>query len=245
GGGVAVGNTIIVTFAMDAGPTPVANDVTCTDNGAPANTYTKNAEVRNGSGTSGVRTVVFSAPVTAALAAGNTITVSFPSTVAKAVSVNAFPRLVSPVPADQSGIATGATNAPTVTTSGATTQAEELVVGAFGREGKGNEFGAVGAGFTGLPQATTATTGMPAAHTTIDSEFRVVTDTGTQTANQTSWGELWAAAVVTYRSICGNGSVDAGESCDTGAANGTAGSCCTGTCGFVTAGTTCRAAANE
>src|SRR5689334_19633406 len=149
--GVAAGNTIIVTFAMDAGPTPVAGDVTCADNGVPANTYTKNADVRNGTGTSGVRTVVFSAPVTTALAAGKTITVSFPSTTAKAVSVNEFSRLVAPTPADQSGTATGATNAPSATTSpNATTQAEELVIGAFGREGKGNEFGAVGSGFTGL-----------------------------------------------------------------------------------------------
>ena len=57
--GVAAGNTIIVTFAMDSGPTPVTNDVTCTDNGSPANVYTKDADMRNGSGTSGVRTVVF------------------------------------------------------------------------------------------------------------------------------------------------------------------------------------------
>src|SRR5437762_6094609 len=46
-------------------------------------------------------------------------------------------------------------------------------------------------------------------------------------------------------SNCGNGTVDAGEDCDLGAANGTAGSCCSASCRFVTSGTVCRAAVNE
>jgi len=42
---------------------------------------------------------------------------------------------------------------------------------------------------------------------------------------------------------CGNGTIESGEHCDAGAANGTAGSCCSATCQFVAAGNTCRAAA--
>src|SRR5439155_3794741 len=38
---------------------------------------------------------------------------------------------------------------------------------------------------------------------------------------------------------CGNGAVDAGEQCDDGAANGTAGSCCAANCTFKTSGTAC------
>jgi cysteine-rich repeat protein len=43
---------------------------------------------------------------------------------------------------------------------------------------------------------------------------------------------------------CGNGIVEFGEQCDDGAANGTAGSCCSGTCQFVSEGTICRPAAD-
>src|SRR5439155_1119964 len=57
----------------------------------------------------------------------------------------------------------------------------------------------------------------------------------------------WAADIATYKADanCGNGTVDAGEDCDQGASNGTAGSCCSASCRFVTSGTICRAAANE
>jgi MYXO-CTERM domain-containing protein len=43
---------------------------------------------------------------------------------------------------------------------------------------------------------------------------------------------------------CGNGTLDAGEQCDDGANNGTAGSCCSATCTFRAAAQVCRAAAN-
>ena len=53
--GAAVGDTVIVTFAMD----PSAGAVSCADSGG--NSYSLDADVTNGSGTSGVRTVVCSA----------------------------------------------------------------------------------------------------------------------------------------------------------------------------------------
>ena len=66
-GGVAANDTIIVTLAMD--PAADSSDPThpagVTD--TKGNTYTKDADVTIGSGTSGVRTVVFSAPVGTAL----------------------------------------------------------------------------------------------------------------------------------------------------------------------------------
>ncbi|MCC6849632.1 MAG: hypothetical protein IT294_14105 [Deltaproteobacteria bacterium] len=42
---------------------------------------------------------------------------------------------------------------------------------------------------------------------------------------------------------CGNGVVDPGEQCDLGAANGTPGACCLGSCAFAAAGASCRAPA--
>src|SRR5437868_7959878 len=59
--GVAAGDTLIVTFAMD----PASGTVSCAD--TKGNAYTKDADVTNGSGTAGVRTGVFPAPVTIAL----------------------------------------------------------------------------------------------------------------------------------------------------------------------------------
>ena len=125
-----VGNTIIVTFAMD----PASGTVSCVD--SKGNTYAQDADIANGSGTSGVRTVVFSAPIGTALVSGDTITVTLPTAVAKAMSVNEFSGLVTSSPTDQSGTAIGNSTTPSATTSGAITQFQELGIGGLGREGK-------------------------------------------------------------------------------------------------------------
>src|SRR5262249_29773442 len=40
--------------------------------------------------------------------------------------------------------------------------------------------------------------------------------------------------------VCGNGVVESGEQCDDGAANGTAGDCCSASCRFLPVTTVCR-----
>src|SRR5262249_16707041 len=45
--------------------------------------------------------------------------------------------------------------------------------------------------------------------------------------------------------VCGNGTLESGEQCDQGAANGTSSSCCTSSCTLKSSGTECRAAAGE
>ena len=70
---VPAGDSVFVTFAMDPGAGPVS----CAD--SKGNVYSNDADVTNGSLTSGVRTLVFSAPMTTALAPGDTITVTTPS----------------------------------------------------------------------------------------------------------------------------------------------------------------------
>ena len=47
----------------------------------------------------------------------------------------------------------------------------------------------------------------------------------------------------TLECLCGNGTIDAGEQCDQGSTNGTAGSCCSPTCQLLPANTECRASA--
>ncbi len=84
-GGVPVGSTVIVMFAMD----PVSGTVAVSD--TQGNAYSNPADADRMQGTSGsgtgVRTLVFSASVLTPLVAGNTITVSHPTVTSKAVSV--------------------------------------------------------------------------------------------------------------------------------------------------------------
>ena len=65
---------------------PSAGAVSGADRGG--NSYSVDADVTNGSGTSGVRTVVCSATVATALGPNNTITVTYPLATSKALSVN-------------------------------------------------------------------------------------------------------------------------------------------------------------
>src|SRR5438132_986143 len=105
------------------------------------------------------------------------------------------------------------------------------------------------AGATGSKASTNATIGQlialapsTSSAVTIDPEYRIVSLTGTYFADGTlNPSRSWAASIATFRAACGDGHVDAGEQCDLGAQNGQSGSCCTATCTFVTAGSTCRA----
>jgi hypothetical protein len=132
--GVPVGDTVIVTVAMD----PSTATVTLRDN--KGNTYTKDADVTNSTTlTSGVRTLVFSAPLTAPLLAGDRITNNFATAVtAKATSAFSVNGLVSVSRVDKTSTATNAA-ADTTPNSGSTaltTQADEFLVGAIGVEDK-------------------------------------------------------------------------------------------------------------
>src|SRR5438477_9262431 len=135
---------------------PATGTVSCAD--TKLNSYHLDADVSNGSGTSGVRTVIFSAPVTTALVSGNTITVTHPTAVAKAVSVNTVSGLVSSSPQDKTSTGTGATTAMSSGTTASTTQADELLIGAFGLEDKAASFTA-GSSFTALTSALSGSSG--------------------------------------------------------------------------------------
>src|SRR3989442_1691025 len=81
----------------------------------------------------------------------------------------------------------------------------------------------------------------------VNPEYEIVAAPNTYKARATITSQNWAADIATYKadSNCGNSIVDAGEDCDQGASNGTAGSCCSAACRFVPSTTVCRAAANE
>ena len=123
-----MGNTIIVTFAMD----PNAGTVSVADTGL--NTYTPDTNISN---SNGVRIFVFSAPVTTALAAGDTITVTYPTTTSKAVSIYYVDGLATK---DKTSTGTGTGTTPTSGTTTTIAQANELLIGAIGSESYSTTF---------------------------------------------------------------------------------------------------------
>jgi predicted secreted protein len=198
-GGVAAGNTIIVSFATDPTNTPTGA-VTVAD--TKGNIYTKDADIANGTGTSGVRTLVFSAPVTVALVSGNTITVTYPSAAAKAVSICYANGLISASRVDVTHTGTGNSTAPTSGATANTTQTSELLIGAIGTESRTSSTTmTAGSGYTLLNNAS-ADTGSSGSSITIFPEYQPVYVTGTYTANGTLSGSTsrnWAAVIVTYK----------------------------------------------
>src|SRR5207249_4975879 len=123
-GSVAVGHGVIVTVAMD----PDSGTVSCAD--SQGNTYSKDAEVTNGSGTTGVRTLVFSTRVTTALSSADSITVTFQnSIVAKAIGASEFYGMVA---LDRTATFIGDSTAPSSGLTALTTQPTELLFGAIG-----------------------------------------------------------------------------------------------------------------
>src|SRR3989442_1369088 len=129
---VAVGDTLIVTFVMD----PAVGAVSCAD--SRGNSYSVDADVTNGSGTSGVRTVVCSASVATALGNNDTITVTHPLATSKALSVNEFSGLRASA-LDKTAGATGNSTTPASGATALSAQPDELLIGAIGVETKKTE----------------------------------------------------------------------------------------------------------
>jgi hypothetical protein len=98
---VGAGNRVIVSFAFN----PASGTVSCSDSGG--NSYAIDKDITNGSGTTGVRTVIASAHVTTALISGNTITCTHPSVTARALSANEFSGVAATSAIDKSASATG------------------------------------------------------------------------------------------------------------------------------------------
>src|SRR5436309_760918 len=236
---VAAGDSIIVSFVgPDLSGTYGATDST-------GNSYSVNA---SGARAGTVRTVVLSAHNVKALASGNTITVTFPSTSnRRAVTADEFSGLAKTGTLDQSLTGNASSTAPDSGFTATTAQAAELLLGAIGVAGSASD--TFTAGNDGHGGTYTALTRVNSGGNVfyIAPEYEIVAATNTYKATATITSASWAADIATYKADanCGNGTLDAGEDCDQGASNGTAGSCCSASCRFVTSGTICRAAANE
>src|SRR5438034_2037931 len=236
---VAAGDSIIVSFVgPDLSGTYGATDST-------GNSYSVNA---SGARAGTVRTVVLSAHNVNALASGNTITVTFPSTSnRRAVTADEFSGLAKTGTLDQSLTGNASSTAPDSGFTATTAQAAELLLGAIGVAGSASD--TFTAGNDGHGGTYTALTRVNSGGNVfyIAPEYEIVAATNTYKTTATITSASWAADIATYKADanCGNGTLDPGEDCDQGASNGTAGSCCSASCRFVTSGTICRAAANE
>src|SRR6266850_1251054 len=190
---VAAGHTVIVTVAMD----PAAGAVTCTDE--HGNVYTKDADVTNGSGTTGVRTVVFSGYIITLLDDGETITVTHPSLAAIAVSADELSGFIAPA-VDRTLGATGNDTSPSSGNSTATQQADELLIGAIGVESKLNEGFTPGPGYTSLVSIASGNSFTHADNVGMNAEYQIVSATGTYAAGGTiGTVREWAATIATYQ----------------------------------------------
>lgn len=184
--GVAAGHTLIVRLSYRS--SDVTGVVTATD--SKLNVYTADAD---GSQIS-VRTMIFSANVAAALAAGDTIRVSFPSASASSVVVDEFSGIAATLRLDAAGANGGTSTTPS--TSLTSSNPNDLLYGAVS---VGN-FAAVTnpAGWVG----TSNTIGCGGAPGNMDfgGAYRIVSSAGTYTYNPTlATSQRWAADVVAYK----------------------------------------------
>src|SRR5205823_4158950 len=140
---------------------------------------------------------------------------------------------------------TGAGNSvsPTTAATATTSQASELLLGSIGVETKKDDPFVAGAGYTALPNIGTGVSLSPDSNMAIDPEYRIVAATGSYLANGSiNPARNWAATIVTFQAaVCGNGVLEAAETCDDG--NLASGDCCSSACAIEAAGTVCRAAA--
>jgi hypothetical protein len=194
--GVAAGNSIIVTFAMDED----TGNVWCTD--TQGNTYSGysgsgSASDVDVSSNNNVRTVIFSAHNVNALGFGDFITVNHPTITDRAVSAHEFSGLATSDTLDKTQSATGFAFDFSSNFTATTTVPNELLIGAFGAAGPGGEFSPeTSPVWTGLQQSTSNSI-------TINSEYLKVSVTGTYAATGTNSSKRrYAGAIATYKEPC-------------------------------------------
>lgn len=124
-GGVAAGNTVVVTYSGDYH----ASAPTITD--SRSNTYTRDKSGADGAST--LRSAVYSAPITTALQAGDTITLTTASLTRRTMCATAFSGLLVPTAVDASNSSSHTGTGPT--TQVVTTNADDLIVVALGVAG--------------------------------------------------------------------------------------------------------------
>ena len=188
--GVARGDTIIL-FAGTSG----SNNAVSTVTDSRGNAYT--VDVRRSSTASSVNTNIVSAPVTTALVGGDTIKVTFNDTMSIRLALATQWRgLATTGRLDRTATSQSSGTSLSSGTTGATTQASELVLGSFSA-GENATFTATG-GATAF--ATQLRASLGSTFRTQWQSYRIVSAKGTYSATGTaSRSSLYAGAIATYR----------------------------------------------
>jgi hypothetical protein len=179
GSGVPVGNTLVVSLLLSS--TSTTGAVSATD--SAGNSYVIARDTNDGSG--GDRTVVLDSTGVKALAAGGSITLTYPSAAETHVSVDEFAGVTG---VDTSAGATGTASAYSSGTA-TTTQAKEILIGVVGIEsGKAPTWAA---GWTALPVLSVSSD-------FLDTAYQITTATGAYSAAGTTSGQ-WMAGIVALK----------------------------------------------
>jgi hypothetical protein len=193
--GVAAGNTLIVSISTTGSGSSVMPTATDTK----ANSY---SPVFAHSVAGSRRVSLLRSTVATSLVDADTISinwVAFTETTAGVIAaqVDEFDNIAAVSPVDLFEGASGTGTTPSVTDAGPTSQANELVLGAF--ESIGNTTFTAGTGYTAAPP-TCFIGGAGSLTTCVYVEFKVVNATGPQTADGTFLNSVaWAGALVTFR----------------------------------------------
>jgi hypothetical protein len=188
--GVTAGDSIIVGFASGT----FAGAVGCSD--TAGNVYNVDADRNNGG--SG-RVTICSSHGVAALASGDTITVTYPAFSGyTSATANEFSGLLPSGALDQTSTATGNNASPSSGFTAPTSQANELLYGAIYFSGTNFATFTPGAGYT---RTNPDLAGRPLA-----SEYQFVSAIGSYQPNGSlSNANQWAAGIATYRESGGGG----------------------------------------
>jgi fibronectin type 3 domain-containing protein len=177
--GVVAAHTLVVSLLLSS-TSSITGTVSATD--TAGNTYTTAADINDGSG--GDRTVVLTAVNAKALAAGSTITLTYPSSNETHLSVDEFSGVTG---VDKTAKATGTGTSFNSGLTTTTTQPNEILVGAVGAESATTPTWATG--WTALPTLAVTTD-------YLDTSYRTAATTGTYSATGTTSNQ-WMAGIIT------------------------------------------------
>ncbi|MFA9289356.1 MAG: hypothetical protein ACEQSA_05785, partial [Weeksellaceae bacterium] len=192
---VPTGHTLIARVLTDYS----ASAATITD--SRGNVYTRDRTAPNTGNT--MRAAIFSSPITTALQAGDTITITSPSVAARTAVIDEFSGLLTSSFVDQQNGSSGSSTTPGSSISITTTQANELIVGFAGVEGPAEDvFSEDSLGqYTSLSREGTEG-GTDNTNLTNNSAFKSVSTIGTYSYRPTlDPTRNWILFVVSYKAL--------------------------------------------
>ena len=203
------GSLICIGFSVEAGAIDASGNVDSVTDSA-GNTYTKAVSHRSGIDSAATAGGIYYKENAAALASGGTITIDWTGAVApvvKGVSAWYTEGIATTGALDQIGVASGTSTTPSVSTSGATAQADEITFGIIAVEGPvgGTDWTQDASPAYAAPPDRASTFGavVESNQALLGGHF-IETATGTKTYNPTiGVSREWVAVIATFKAEAG------------------------------------------